>query len=215
MMRGLGAGGAAGRRKRAAARGRRRSIYGSRPFVNWCAKARTRPGCWTPTRRADLLGRKQHAPSAGVRTGKLVDLDSGPPQLLAVPETVRNSAALEDYCVLAPPSSAARCRRSELATLDVSHLQMQDDRWIIQNLRGKGGRVRSVAVPTWDQGRDRGLALRLRHPGRPDHAAALTLEPDGLGPDSIMEIVRRSARQDRHRELCPSRSAPDLREAMP
>ncbi len=28
-------------------------------------------------------------------------------------------------------------------------IQMRENRWVIADLRGKGGRVRTVAVPTW------------------------------------------------------------------
>jgi len=37
-------------------------------------------------------------------------------------------------------------RRDELATLEVDTLQMREGRWV---LVGKGGRVRTVAVPVW------------------------------------------------------------------
>lgn len=40
-------------------------------------------------------------------------------------------------------------RRSELAALDVEILQLREKRWVLADLRGKGGRVRTVAVPLW------------------------------------------------------------------
>jgi site-specific recombinase XerD len=40
-------------------------------------------------------------------------------------------------------------RRSELASLDVELVQLRDSRWVIPDLQGKGGRLRTVPVPTW------------------------------------------------------------------
>jgi integrase len=40
-------------------------------------------------------------------------------------------------------------RRHELAGLDVDGIQMREGRWVLADLRGKGGRVRTVAIPLW------------------------------------------------------------------
>lgn len=40
-------------------------------------------------------------------------------------------------------------RRSEVVNLDFERIQQRDGRWVIIDLRGKGGRVRSVPVPNW------------------------------------------------------------------
>jgi integrase len=40
-------------------------------------------------------------------------------------------------------------RRSELVALDVEHVQQRDGRWVLVDLRGKYGRIRSVAMPAW------------------------------------------------------------------
>lgn len=40
-------------------------------------------------------------------------------------------------------------RRAELADLTFEHIQQREGRWIIIDLRGKGGRIRSVPVPSW------------------------------------------------------------------
>ena len=37
----------------------------------------------------------------------------------------------------------------ELAGLTVEHIQQRDGRWVLADLVGKGGRVRTVAVPAW------------------------------------------------------------------
>ena len=40
-------------------------------------------------------------------------------------------------------------RRRELASLHIEKIQMLEGRWVIADLRGKGGRIRTVAVPVW------------------------------------------------------------------
>ena len=68
-------------------------------------------------------------------------------ELLAVPDraTVKGK---RDYAILALLVGCA-LRRRELACLTMEDLQMRENRWVIADLRGKGGRVRTVAVPLW------------------------------------------------------------------
>ncbi len=68
-------------------------------------------------------------------------------ELLAVPDrsTVKGK---RDYAILALLVGCA-LRRRELASLTVEDIQMRENRWVIIDLRGKGGRVRTVAVPVW------------------------------------------------------------------
>jgi integrase len=40
-------------------------------------------------------------------------------------------------------------RRAEAAALKVEDLQRREGRWVIADLNGKGGHVRSVPVPDW------------------------------------------------------------------
>lgn len=40
-------------------------------------------------------------------------------------------------------------RRSELAALNFEHIQQRDGRWLIVDLRGKGGRIRTVPMPAF------------------------------------------------------------------
>ena len=68
-------------------------------------------------------------------------------ELLAIP----NRATLKgkrDYCILALLVGCA-LRRRELASLEVEEIQLREGRWVISDLRGKGGRVRTIAVPMW------------------------------------------------------------------
>lgn len=40
-------------------------------------------------------------------------------------------------------------RRSEAQALTFEHIQQREGRWVIVDLRGKGNRIRSVAMPSW------------------------------------------------------------------
>ncbi len=68
-------------------------------------------------------------------------------ELLAIPDrsTLKGK---RDYCILALLVGCA-LRRRELANLDVEEIQLREGRWVIADLRGKGGRVRTVAIPVW------------------------------------------------------------------
>ena len=68
-------------------------------------------------------------------------------ELLAVPDR-SNLKGKRDYAVLALLVGCA-LRRRELASLTVEEIQMRENRWVIADLRGKGGRIRTVAVPVW------------------------------------------------------------------
>ena len=56
-------------------------------------------------------------------------------------------------------------RRSELVELDVDRIQQREQRWVILDLIGKGGRVRTVPMPGWcdPYWRSRCLRCLVRH----------------------------------------------------
>ena len=68
-------------------------------------------------------------------------------ELLTVPDrsTLKGK---RDYVILALLVGCA-LRRRELANLDIEDLQMREGRWVIADMRGKGGRIRTIAVPLW------------------------------------------------------------------
>ena len=68
-------------------------------------------------------------------------------ELLTVPDR-QTLKGKRDYVILGLLVGCA-LRRRELAALDVAEIQLRENRWVIVDLRGKGGRVRTVAVPLW------------------------------------------------------------------
>jgi integrase len=53
-------------------------------------------------------------------------------------------------------------RRSEVVGLRLDHLQLRESHWVIVDLVGKGGRIRTVPVPNWWKGL---VDVWLRHSG--------------------------------------------------
>jgi len=53
-----------------------------------------------------------------------------------------------DRCALALLVGCA-LRRAELQAVTFEHLQQREGRWVIVDLRGKGGRIRTIPVPSW------------------------------------------------------------------
>ena len=68
-------------------------------------------------------------------------------KLLLVPDR-STPKGKRDYAILALLVGCAR-RRRELASLTVEEIQMRENRWVIADFRGTGGRIRTVAVPVW------------------------------------------------------------------
>jgi len=82
----------------------------------------------------------------GTRLGNWLTRDQAK-ELLAVPDRLTIKGK-RDYAILALLVGCA-LRRHELAELEVEKIQMREGRWVIADLRGKGGRVRTVAIPIW------------------------------------------------------------------
>jgi integrase len=105
-------------------------------------------------RRCGLLGSEAAAELAdvpnlreqGTRLGNWLTREQAR-ELLTVPdrETLKGK---RDHCILALLVGCA-LRRAELVALTVEDIQQREGRWVIVDMRGKGGRVRTVAVPVW------------------------------------------------------------------
>jgi integrase len=63
-------------------------------------------------------------------------------------DSVVSENSKRNYAILALLVGCA-LRRQELAELEVEKIQMRERRWVIADLRGKGGRIGTVAIPMW------------------------------------------------------------------
>jgi integrase len=105
-------------------------------------------------KRNGILGAEEAAQMAdipnirqqGTRLGNWLTREQAR-ELLAVPDrsTLKGK---RDAAILGLLVGCA-LRRAELAALKMEDIQQREGRWVIADLRGKGGRIRTVAVPAW------------------------------------------------------------------
>lgn len=92
------------------------------------------------------IARVKSAKSIGMRTGNWLSLKQAQ-ALLNAPD-IATMKGLRDRAIIAVLLGCG-LRRSEVAALTMSHIQLRDGRWCIVDLIGKHGRVRTVPMPTW------------------------------------------------------------------
>jgi integrase len=102
-------------------------------------------------RRNGMIGREEannltdipNVRQKGTRLGNWLTREQAK-ELLAVPDrsTLKGK---RDYVIIALLVGCA-LRRRELATLKIGDIQLREGRWVIIDLCGKGGRIRTVAV---------------------------------------------------------------------
>ena len=92
------------------------------------------------------IARVKSAKSVGIRTGNWLSARQAQ-SLLNAPDTT-TLKGLRDRAILAVLLGCG-LRRSEVAALTFTHLQLRDERWCIVDLVGKHGRVRTTPMPTW------------------------------------------------------------------
>lgn len=105
-------------------------------------------------RRKGILGAQEAAELAdvpnvrqsGTRLGNWLTREQSR-ELLTVPDRA-SLKGQRDFCLLALLLGCA-LRRAELAALKFENIQLRENRWVIADMHGKGGRVRTVAVPHW------------------------------------------------------------------
>lgn len=83
-------------------------------------------------------------PQHGVRLGNWLTSEQAR-RLLAMPDRTR-AIGKRNHAIL---SVLVHCglRREELASLEMRSMQKREDRWVVADLMGKGGRVRTVPLP--------------------------------------------------------------------
>jgi integrase len=89
-----------------------------------------------------VKGVKKH----GMRIGNWLTADQGK-RLLGVFDN-QGLRGMRDYAMVAVLLGCG-LRRAEAAGLGVESLQRREEHWVIADLVGKGGHVRTVPVPTW------------------------------------------------------------------
>jgi site-specific recombinase XerD len=82
----------------------------------------------------------------GTRTGNWLTLDQAE-QLITTPD-VDTLKGLRDRALLGVLIGCG-VRRKEIAGLEFERIQQREARWVILDLIGKGGRVRTVPMPAW------------------------------------------------------------------
>jgi integrase/recombinase XerD len=102
-------------------------------------------GLMDPTLAAGI-GRAKGAKRSGVRLGHWLTAEQAR-RLLALPN-LTTIKGIRDSAVLGLLLGAG-LRRSEVAALNCDHLQYREGRWLIGDLVGKHGRIRSVPIPPW------------------------------------------------------------------
>ena len=92
------------------------------------------------------IRRVKGAKRIGVRSGNWLSADQA--KLLVQAPNVGTMRGKRDRAII---SILVGCglRRSELAELKLADLQRRDERWVILDLYGKGGHIRTVPVPDW------------------------------------------------------------------
>lgn len=95
---------------------------------------------------ASAIGRVKGAPQKGRRLGNWLSREQASNLLKDCqgesPKALRDRAL---RCVLV----GCGLRRAEAATLTIEHIQQREGRWVILDLVGKRGRIRSVPMPAW------------------------------------------------------------------
>jgi site-specific recombinase XerD len=92
------------------------------------------------------ISRIKGMPLHGVRSGNWLTKDQAQ-KLIQIPD-IKTLKGLRDRAILAVMLGAG-LRRSEVAGLNFDHIQQRESRWVIVDLIGKGGRVRTVPIPAW------------------------------------------------------------------
>jgi len=117
-------------------------------------------------------------------------------ELLAVPDrsTLKGK---RDYVIIALLVGCA-LRRRELALLKIEDIQLREGRWVIIDLCGKGGRIRTVAVPIWvKQAIEVWMAAANIEKGRLLRPLSKSgkIVGDELGDWAIWSVVEQSSKQ--------------------
>lgn len=99
-----------------------------------------------PEQKANGIKAVKGVRQEGTRAGNWLTRDQAQ-ELINTPDT-STAKGLRDRAILATLIGCG-LRRAECAALTFAHIQQRDGRWVIIDLVGKRGRVRSVPMPAW------------------------------------------------------------------
>ncbi len=147
-----------------------------------------------PPELAAGIARAKGPRRCGVRFGRWLTAEQAE-RLLALPD-VSTIKGVRDRAVLALLLGAG-LRRAELAGLNIEQFQSLEGRWLLLDLKGKHGRIRSVPIPNWAFA---AANKWYKAAGLTDGAVFRRLTRDGrvtsrrISPQAVFEIVRRYAK---------------------
>jgi integrase len=172
-------------------------------------------------RRKGVIGAQEAAELAdvpnvaqkGTRLGNWLSREQSR-ELLTVPDRA-SLKGKRDYAIVALLLGCA-LRRAELAALTFEQIQLRENRWVIPDMKGKGGRVRTVPVPRWVKEAVDAWALAATIDAGP---IAPLSDESGQGRGEIESLVgvergANDGRGDWNRALWRARSAPNMRQAV-
>lgn len=107
---------------------------------------------------ANGIARVKGVKAQGVRAGNWLTLDQA--QALINAPDITTLKGLRDQAILTVLLGCG-LRRAELAALTFDHIQQRDGRWVIVDITGKGGRIRTVPMPSWAKAAVDAWALAL------------------------------------------------------
>jgi integrase len=144
---------------------------------------------------ANGVSRVKGTPTHGVRAGNWLTRTQAQRLLTSPALTDENGVAslkaYRDRAMLAAMVGAG-LRRSEVTALTTDHIKQRDSRWVIVDITGKGGRVRTVPIASWVKlamdewltlaNIETGLVFRAIHKG--GH-----ITHDSITPQAIRDVV--------------------------
>src|SRR5215472_12365916 len=121
-----------------------------------------------------------------------------------------------DYAMLAVLLGCG-LRRSELVGLAIEKVQVRQGHWVIVDLIGKGGHIRTIPIPQWVKlGVDRHDSQWSQHRAAiPSHRQECYRSRRRTLRERCLVHRRSLLRENWVRQRCPARSEADLREIVP
>ena len=139
----------------------------------------------------------------GVRLGNWLTPEQGRRLLeCATPSTARE---LRDHAMVAILIGCG-LRRAELLALSLESIQQREEHWVIADLIGKGGHVRTVPIPTWVKAAVDAWTVAADITHGPVFRAinkAGRIWGDGMSPKVLWDVVRAAAARADIHKLAP------------